>query len=136
VRDQHRTGAAAEGAAQVADALAAALLAGETDQVLSLLAPDVVLVGDGGAEVHAARRPVVGAERVGRLLLNLTRRSAELGLRYERRTFNGQPGAVGLRGDLTAFATVVTVEDGLVTEIHSVFSPSKLAALELTDPVA
>ena len=89
VRDQHRTGAATEGAGPVADALVVALMAGDADRVLSLLAPGVVLVSDGGAEVRAARRPVVGPERVGRLLLNLARRTVELGVRYERRTYNG-----------------------------------------------
>jgi RNA polymerase sigma-70 factor, ECF subfamily len=135
VRDQHRTGATTEGAGPVADALVVALMAGDADRVLSLLAPDVVLVSDGGAEVHAARRPVVGPERVGRLLLNLARRTVELGVRYERRTYNGQEGAVALWGDVTAFVTAVTVEDGLVTQVHSVLSPSKLASLGLTDPI-
>jgi RNA polymerase sigma-70 factor (ECF subfamily) len=135
VRDQHRTGATTEGAGPVADALVVALMAGDADRVLSLLAPDVVLVSDGGAEVRAARRPVVGPERVGRLLLNLARRTVELGVRYERRTYNGQEGAVALWGDVTAFVTAVTVEDGLVTQVHSVLSPSKLASLGLTDPI-
>ena len=135
VRDQHRTGAATEDADQVADALATALLAGDADRVMSLLAPDVVLVSDGGAEVHAARRPVVGSQRVGRFLLNLARRYVELGVRYERRTYNGQEGAVALWGDLTAWVTAVTVEHGLVTQIHAVLSPSKLASLGLTDPI-
>ena len=119
----------------MADALVVALMAGDADRVLSLLAPDVVLVSDGGAEVRAARRPVVGPERVGRLLLNLARRTVELGVRYERRTYNGQEGVVALWGDVTAFVTAVTVEDGLVTQVHSVLSPSKLAALGLTDPI-
>ncbi len=135
VRDQHRTGAATGDAEQVADALASALMAGDADQVLALLAPDVVLVSDGGAEVRAARRPVVGSERVGRLLLNLSRRTVELGVRYERRTYNGQEGAVALWGDLTAFVTAVTVEDGLITQVHSVLNPTKLVSLGLTDPI-
>jgi hypothetical protein len=36
---------------------------------------------------------------------------------------------------VTAFVTAVTVEDGLVTQVHSVLSPSKLASLGLTDPI-
>ena len=42
---------------------------------------------------------------------------------------------MALWGDLTVFVTAVTVEDGLVTQIHTVLSPSKLAALGLTDPI-
>ena len=135
VRDQHRTHAATDDAERVADALVAALMDGDADRVVSLLAPDVVLVSDGGPEARAARRPVIGPHRVGRLLMNLARRSSEFGVRYERRTYNGQEGAVALWGDLTVYVTAVTVDAGRVTEVHSVVSPGKLAALGLTDPI-
>jgi RNA polymerase sigma-70 factor (ECF subfamily) len=45
-----------------------AVVSGDEDQALRLLAPDVVLVSDGGPDLHAARRPVVGSYRVHRLL--------------------------------------------------------------------
>lgn len=54
--------------------LLAATASGQVDAVLELLAPDVVLVSDGGANRRAARRPVVGADRVARLLMNLAKR--------------------------------------------------------------
>ena len=103
--------------------------------MLSLLAPDVVLVSDGGAEAHAARRPVVGPDRVGRLMLNLARRAADLGVRFERRTINGQAAVLFLWGDDPVVVTVVAVEAGRVTEVDTVVSPEKLAALDLTDPI-
>ena len=40
---------------------------------MSLLAPDVVLLSDGGPTVRG-RRPVVGADRVARLVVNLAKR--------------------------------------------------------------
>ena len=135
VRDERRSGGAGHDAEQVADALVAALRAGDTDRVLSLLAPEVVLVSDGGAERRAARRPVLGPDRVGRLLLNLARRSVEFGLRVERGTYNGQQGAVALWGDVPVFVTAFAVADGRVTEVDTVVSPEKLAALALTDPI-
>jgi RNA polymerase sigma-70 factor, ECF subfamily len=135
VRDQRRTSAAADDATQVADALVTALMAGDTDRVLSLLAPDVVLVSDGGAERHAARRPVVGPDRVGRLLVNLARRAVEFGVRYERRTVNGEPAAIVLWGDEPVYVVAVAVEAGRVTQVHTVVNPGKLAALDLTDPI-
>jgi RNA polymerase sigma-70 factor, ECF subfamily len=135
VRDQRRTSAAADDATQVADALVTALMAGDTDRVLSLLAPDVVLVSDGGAERHAARRPVVGPDRVGRLLVNLARRAVEFGVRYERRTVNGEPAAIVLWGDKPVYVVAVAVEAGRVTQVHTVVNPGKLAALDLTDPI-
>jgi hypothetical protein len=42
------------------------------DRTLELLDADVVLVSDGGPDQHAARHPVVGADRVARLAVNLS----------------------------------------------------------------
>jgi RNA polymerase sigma-70 factor, ECF subfamily len=44
------------------------VLAGDEERTLSLLHPDVVLVSDGGPARHAARHPILGAERVRQLL--------------------------------------------------------------------
>ena len=41
-----------------------AVAVGDIELVLRYLAPDVVCVSDGGAAKRAARRPVVGADRV------------------------------------------------------------------------
>jgi RNA polymerase sigma-70 factor (ECF subfamily) len=137
VRDDGRRHQAPPDAARVADELAAALAGGETDRVLSLLAPDVVLVSDGGAGTHAARRPVVGPDRVARLLLNLTRRGLGEGVRFERIQLNGAPGSIALRGDTPVMATAVSVDgSGRVVGIYSVANPDKLAALRLDGVVA
>jgi EmrB/QacA subfamily drug resistance transporter len=48
--------------------LLVALMNGDEARAVQLLDPDVVLVSDGGPDRHAARRPVVGAYRVHRLL--------------------------------------------------------------------
>jgi RNA polymerase sigma-70 factor (ECF subfamily) len=56
--------------------LVVALVEDDPDALVALLSPDVVLVSDGGPTQHAARRPVVGRDRVIRFLVNLTRRNA------------------------------------------------------------
>jgi RNA polymerase sigma-70 factor (ECF subfamily) len=48
--------------------LMTAVVAGDETQAVRLLAPEVVLISDGGPDRHAARRPVVGSYRVQRLL--------------------------------------------------------------------
>src|SRR5687767_8548064 len=53
---------------QVVDRFLAALRTGDLQALLDVLAPDVVLVADGGGEVAAFRRPVVGSDRVATLL--------------------------------------------------------------------
>ena len=61
---------------EVVDSLLVAIASGDTDRVLACVAPDVVCVSDGGPDRQAARRPVVGSQRVARLMINLARRYA------------------------------------------------------------
>ena len=50
------------------EAFQRAIETGDLQSLLDMLAPDVVLLGDGGGVVQAVLRPVVGADRVARLL--------------------------------------------------------------------
>ncbi len=136
VRDEDRRHQRPDDAARVADDLVGALVDGDTDRVLALLAPDVVMVSDGGPATHAARRPVVGADRVGRLMATLTRRGIEVDVRIESTELNGEPGFVAMLGDAVVLATALSVEDGRVAAIHSVVNPDKLAALRLATAIA
>jgi RNA polymerase sigma-70 factor (ECF subfamily) len=73
------------------DLLAQLLLAtasGDIDALLGLLDTDVVLLSDGGAERRAARRPVVGAEKVARFMINLARKHPPTAARADR--LNGE----------------------------------------------
>jgi RNA polymerase sigma-70 factor, ECF subfamily len=62
------TPAPASASAELLEQLMYSVLAGDEERTLSLLHPDVVLISDAGPARHAARHPVVGAERVGQLL--------------------------------------------------------------------
>ena len=78
-------------AARVAERFVAASLAGDAAGLLALLAPDVVMTSDGGGVVRAAIHPVVGPDRVSRLITNSDRparppRSAGRAVRAERVT--------------------------------------------------
>ncbi len=53
------------------------------------MAPDVVLTADGGGKAKAARRPVVGADKVARLLVSITR-DGIAGLDVRPASINGQ----------------------------------------------
>jgi RNA polymerase sigma-70 factor (ECF subfamily) len=136
VRDDGRDHLAPPDAERVADDLTAALAGGEFDRVIELLAPDVVLVSDGGPERHAARRPVVGSDRVGRLVANLGRRGLADGMRIERAHLNGLPGGVVLLPDGTPYmALLVSVSGGRVDALYAVVNPDKVAALAITGPI-
>jgi RNA polymerase sigma-70 factor (ECF subfamily) len=96
------------------------------------LAPEVVVLADGGGVVPAARRPVKGAERVASLLLRGLRTVA-----FEAAAvwLNGSP---AIRIDArTAFnaAVSVVVEDGRITHIYVVANPQELARLDGITPL-
>ncbi|WP_410430733.1 sigma factor-like helix-turn-helix DNA-binding protein, partial [Mycolicibacterium sphagni] len=46
---------------------------GDMDQLMEMLAPDVVWTADSAGKVSAARRPVVGAAKVAKLVMGLSR---------------------------------------------------------------
>jgi len=114
---------------RVAEAFLAATALGDVDTVISLLAPDVVLLSDGGPDHHAARRPVVGPHRVSRLMLNLANRlpaDAAIDVRW----VNGSPGIVVRVGGTPVFVVAVEVAGGLVHGVKVVVNPDKLTAID------
>jgi RNA polymerase sigma-70 factor (ECF subfamily) len=128
-QERPRFRATDEEAWRVAAAFLAAVQAGDIDRVLGLLAPDVVAVSDGGADHHAARRPVVGPDRVARLAINLTARTPSA-MAFELRLINGQPGLLVTLDGRPFLATAVEVVDGLVVGLYTVVNPDKLAAMD------
>jgi len=121
-------------AAEVANALAVAVLGGDIDAVVRLVAPDVVLLSDGGAERHAARRPVVGAVRVARFLINTAHKlTGEYTL--ESVTANGLPALLLRRDGRPDVLQAVEVADGLVQRVLLVNNLAKLAFVDRTPPL-
>jgi RNA polymerase sigma-70 factor (TIGR02957 family) len=106
---------------------------GDLNALLELLAPDVVLVGDGGGKGQALRDPMHGPDRVARLLLGLFRRAEKDGSYAEPALVNGQPGAVAYDADgLVAGVFALDIADGLVQTVRSVVNPDKLQHLGST----
>ena len=101
----------------------------DPEGLLGLLAPDVVLVTDGGGIKKAALRPIVGVEKVLRFLSAV--RPADLSA--DAVMLNGEPCLViYIAGELDGiFATRVV--GGVVTELYGVRNPEKLS--RLADPV-
>lgn len=110
------------------DAFLAAVVSGDVDRLEQLLAEDVVHVSDGGADHHAARRPVVGRHRVARLFVNLAKRAPQ-GAAVEMLTLNGEP-SIMVTVEGRPFVTVtLRFAGGLVTDIWAVVNPDKIAHL-------
>ncbi len=113
----------------VVEALLAAVAVGDIQQVLAHLDPDAVCVTDGGAAVRAARRPVVGASRVARFLVNLTGRFAgQLSVRPA--SVNGDVGVVVLIDGAVDLVMAFEVRGDRVVAIRMVRNPEKLAHVD------
>ncbi len=104
----------------------AAVSSGDVQELLDILAQDVVLVADGGGNAAAARRPVSGIERVAAFLSQV----AELPDLVATTTWlNGMPGArFDVDGEVTAVS--LAVENGLISRIYAIRNPAKLGSLE------
>jgi RNA polymerase sigma-70 factor (TIGR02957 family) len=103
---------------------------GDLNGLLELLAPDVVVIGDGGGKGLAKREPTYGLDRVARFLLGLFRRAQKEGTYAVPARVNGQPGAVvyDFEGRV-ASVLALDIADGQVQAIRSVVNPDKLQHL-------
>jgi RNA polymerase sigma-70 factor (ECF subfamily) len=105
---------------------------GDVNGLLALLAPDAVYTADSGGKASAARRPVVGAQKVAAMLAGLFRAAERVpGLQFETAVFNNAPAVVihsdaGLEGVFT-----VEVVDGRITHFYAMRNPDKLTGIDI-----
>ena len=108
-----------------------ACLGGDRAALLRLLAPDVTLWSDGGGQVPAARRPIIGADKVARFLIGITRK-AEFSYELRASEINRQPGLIVLVAGRPIAVFALDVADQLVQGIRVVVNPAKLRAVPST----
>jgi RNA polymerase sigma-70 factor (TIGR02957 family) len=104
---------------------------GDLQVLMDALAPDVVLMTDGGGKVHAALRPIYGRDKVLRFLTGVTPEALEL----EPVWLNGAPAIQFVVGGHRDGVGTMLVEDGVVTRLYLVRNPDKLACLEEPVPL-
>lgn len=120
---------------QVVDRFLAAVAGGDLQGLLDALAPDVVMVADGGGIAQAVRAPIVGAKKVANLLRTFPKFGA--GADVVPVLLNGSPGArITHLDDGFDTAITFTVEDGLITRIYAVRNPEKLGSIDVAAPVS
>ncbi len=111
-----------------------ALQTGRLQELMELLAPDVVMIADGGGLAAAARAPLRGADLVASVLARVNRVQATVATSTV--WVNGAPaGRIEFDGELIAAVSLV-VESGRVTRIYAMRNPRKLTRLDETAELA
>lgn len=106
-----------------------ALETGDLQGLLDVLAPEVVLVSDGGGVKQAAQRPIIGSHKVARFVIGGARKKVAA-LTSDSTVVNGNPALVlRLDGEIDG-VMAVRVEDGRITGLYYVRNPAKLTRVE------
>jgi RNA polymerase sigma-70 factor (TIGR02957 family) len=118
---------------EVTDRFLAAAAGGDIEGLMSVLAPDVTLLGDGGGKARAPMRPLAGAAKVARFLAAIATRPymgmAISDMTVTRAEINGTPGVLITFSGRPVTALTLTVSGGRVTAVQLLANPDKLAAL-------
>ena len=101
---------------------------GDMQGLLQLLSPDCVEFSDGGGVVPAARKPIIGPEKVARLLLGLWKQAPD-GFTYQMAQINGELGMLGFVNNAPYVAMNFHLEGGKIKRIFSIVNPEKLRHL-------
>ncbi|MGW1554718.1 RNA polymerase sigma-70 factor [Streptomyces sp. NPDC002346] len=109
----------------VVERFLAALRTGQLQELMEVMAPDVVLIADGGGLAAAALTPIHGSDLVAKLLTRANRAAFETTTVW----LNGAPaGRIEIDGQQAAVSLVV--ENGRVTRIYATANPRKLTRLD------
>ncbi|WP_036497170.1 MULTISPECIES: RNA polymerase sigma-70 factor [Nocardia] len=111
------------------EAFQQAIETGDLQHLVDMLAPDVVLLGDGGGVVQAVLRPIAGADRVARALrTGLPRLRAEATV--EAVQINGWPALIVRIDGRIDDVVAMRLDDGRITGLYVVRNPEKLSRVE------
>jgi RNA polymerase sigma-70 factor (ECF subfamily) len=116
--------------ARIVVAFATAWREGDHEALLGLLDPDAIMRSDGGGQVAAAGKPLLGADRIGRALVAFARTADRRGEEPEARfvRVNGTAGLV-VHDSTTTSVVSLTIDSGRITAVDIVRNPDKLRGL-------
>ncbi|GAA4540033.1 RNA polymerase sigma-70 factor [Mycobacterium paraffinicum] len=115
---------------QITTQFLATAASGDVETLMTMLAPDATWTADSGGKVSAARRPVVGADRVARAIVGLIRKATELAeFRVDMVTCNSAPAVLLYLGDHLEGVITLEIADDKITNFYVTRNPDKLVAL-------
>ena len=106
----------------------AAMRGGDLQRLMEVLAPDVVVVTDGGGKVEAAIRPISGQNKIRQAFGLLLKMSAEFDA--EMIWLNGEPAIRIVRSGRLAAVAAIVVENGRIVRFYAVANPDKLTRID------
>lgn len=109
---------------RVVGAFLGAAAGGDLAGLVRLLDPSVVLTSDGGGVVNAARRPVLGPDKVARFMAGVARKRGDVAFV----DVNGRTGVAYVVDGRVHSVLSFTVDGELITRIDIVLAPDKLSA--------
>lgn len=112
---------------RVMTSFATAAATGDIQQLMDVLAPEVVLVTDGGGFKKAALRPIRGRDKVLRFLAAV---ATGVVTRADIVSVNGAPALQLWVDDELDTVLTAEVEGGVVTALYAVRNPEKLRTLD------
>lgn len=98
---------------------------GDMPALLETLAEDVVVYSDGGGKVNAARKPVIGREKVATFIHGV-RKLGPVDTEFLIRSVNGQPGVIAVYNGMIFNVTTFDIADRGIRTIYVVANPDKL----------
>lgn len=112
----------------VTQAFMHAAVDGDVSALLGVLAPDVIVLTDGGGRAKAALRPIHGAVKAARFLAAISGDAA--GITWELSSLNGQTGVLLHRGDQLIGTVDLDTADGQVNTLRVQLNPAKLTGIQ------
>ncbi|WP_028548452.1 RNA polymerase sigma-70 factor [Paenibacillus sp. UNC451MF] len=103
----------------------AALSSGDMSKLMAVLSLDATLYSDGGGKVTAARRPILGAERIAIFFEGLLKK-LQPGYSYKLAFVGGLPGLVTYSNGITVSVFSFRIDDGKIAAVYIVVNPDKL----------
>jgi RNA polymerase sigma-70 factor (ECF subfamily) len=97
---------------------------GDLAGLKQLLMTDAILISDGGGVVRAALRPILGSDRIARMIESLTRRHSVPEVREIR--YNGLDGFLYIRDGEVTDLFLFEPRDGVISRLYVLRNPAKL----------
>lgn len=120
-----------EDASRLAAAFISAVVTGDTAAVAAMLTDDAIATSDGGGVVSAARKPIIGPERIAAFFVGLAKKGTP-DVTLEMGEINGEVAFLLRRAGRLYDVFSLSFDGEKIRRIHVVLNPTKLARLERT----